>query len=533
MFTAMSSDTSPAQTKITYATMSAERMEDLHREIDAAIERVQPTFGRSYPLIIDGREVHGGSEFDDRSPIDTRILLGRFQSASRDQVREAIAAARRTYPAWSRRPWQERVALLKKVADAIRRRRWELSALMGFEAGKNRLECVGDVEESADLIEYYCQQVESHAGFVTTLGTLGPNEENASVLKPYGVWAVISPFNFPLALAAGPAGGALVAGNTVVFKPASVTPLLGYALLEAMVEAGIPSGVFNFITGSGGTAGQELVDNPDVDGIVFTGSKDVGMRLMRDNVARPVPRLLIIEMGGKNPALVMKSADLDKASDGVMRSAFGAQGQKCSACSRVYVDRHIRDRFVQLLVEKTKKIAIGNPLNRDVYLGPVINEEAVKTYERAIAQARQDGGSILTGGRRLTDGEFAHGWFVEPTVIDGLPAAHPLFGEELFVPITVVADVLSVDEAIDLANRTEYGLTAGIFSEDEREIQEFFDRVQAGVTYANRRAGATTGAWPGINSFGGWKASGSTGRGTGGPYYVQQFMREQSRVRIR
>src|SRR5205807_8656794 len=212
-------------------------------------------------------EVRASSEFDDRSPIDTRILLGRFQSGSREQVREAIAAARAAFPAWSARPWRERVSLLKKVADGIRARRWELAALMGYEAGKNRLECVGDVEESADLIQYYCDQVEKHEGFQLKLGTLGPGEENASVLRPYGVWAVIAPFNFPLALAAGPAGGALVAGNTVVFKPASVTPLIGYKLCEMMRDAGLPDGVFNFVTGSGGTAGQELVDNPDVDGI--------------------------------------------------------------------------------------------------------------------------------------------------------------------------------------------------------------------------------------------------------------------------
>jgi 1-pyrroline-5-carboxylate dehydrogenase len=519
--------------KITYATMSGDALDDLHRELDGAIERVKSAFGRSYPLVIGGHDVRAATEFDDRSPIDTRILLGTFQSASREQTRDAIAAAKRAYPAWSARPWQERVALLKKVADGIRERRWELSALMGYEAGKNRLECVGDVEESADLIEYYCNQVESHQGFQTTLGVLGPNEENSSVLRPYGVWAVISPFNFPLALAAGPAGGALVAGNTVVFKPASATPLIGYKLLEVMVDAGIPAGVFNFITGGGGTAGQELIDNLDVDGIVFTGSKDVGMHLIRDNATRKVPRPLIIEMGGKNPAIITASADLDKATDGVMRSAFGAQGQKCSACSRVYLSKPIRDEFVRLLVEKTKKIKIGNPLNRDVYLGPVINEDAVTTYEKAIAMATRDGGRILTGGRRLTGGEFSHGHFVEPTLIDGLPTSHPLFSEELFVPITVLGDVATLDEAIDLANSTEYGLTAGIFSEDDNDIQRFFERIQAGVTYVNRRAGATTGAWPGINSFGGWKASGSTGRGTGGPYYVQQFMREQSRVRIR
>jgi len=521
------------QTKITYATMTADRMEDLHRELDTAIERAKAAFGKSYPLIIGGKDVKASSEFDDRSPIDTRILLGKFQSGGREHVRDAVAAAKAAYPAWSARPWRDRVALLKKVADQIREHRWELSALMGYEAGKNRLECVGDVEESADLIEYYCIQMEQHEGFATKLGSLGPGEENASVLRPYGVWAVISPFNFPLALAAGPSGGALVAGNTVVFKPASVTPLLGYKLYEMMKAAGIPDGVFNFVTGGGSTAGQELIDNQDISGIVFTGSKEVGMKLIRDNATRPIPRPLIIEMGGKNPALIMRSADLEKATDGVMRSAFGAQGQKCSACSRVYVAREIRDEFVRLLVEKTKKIKVGNPLHRDVYLGPVINEDAVKTYERAIAQAKADGGKILTGGRRITDGDFAHGYFVEPTIVDGLPTSHPLFSEELFVPITVVGDVMTLDEAIDLANSTEYGLTAGIFSEDDREIEKFFDRIQAGVTYANRRAGATTGAWPGINSFGGWKASGSTGRGTGGPYYVQQFMREQSRVRIR
>ena len=237
-------------------------------------------------------------------------------------------------------------------------------------------------------------------------------------------------------------------------------------------------------------------------------------------------------MGGKNPAIVTQSADLNKASDGVMRSAFGAQGQKCSACSRVYVDRSVRSGFVRLLVEKTAAIKIGNPLDRDVWMGPVINEAAVQTYERAIARAIADGGTILIGGKRRTNGDLGHGFFVEPTVIDGLPVDHPLFNEELFVPITLVADVLTLDEAINLANRSEYGLTAGIFSQDDREIELFFNQVEAGVTYANRRAGATTGAWPGINSFGGWKASGSTGRGTGGPYYLQQFLREQSRVRI-
>jgi 1-pyrroline-5-carboxylate dehydrogenase len=484
-------------------------------------------------MFIDGIAVSATSTFEDRSPHDSRILLGHFQKGTREHARDAVAAARAAYPAWSARRWQDRVACLRRVADRIRRHRTELSVLMGYEAGKNRLECVGDVEESADLISYYCDEMERHDGFVQPMGTLGASEENASVMRPFGVWTVISPFNFPLALAAGPSGGALVAGNTVVFKPASDTPLLGRKLYDMMAEAGLPPGVFNYVTGGGDTVGAELVEHSDVAGIVFTGSRAVGMRLIRENAARPAPRPLITEMGGKNPALVMKSADLDKATDGVMRSAFGAQGQKCSACSRVYVAREVQDRFVELLVQKTRQIKIGNPLHRDVYLGPLINQAAVDVFERAVGAATRDGGRILTGGHRLTGDAFDHGFFVEPTIVAGLPREHPLFAEELFVPIVLVADVMTLDEAIDLANRTEYGLTAGIFSAEEREIEQFFRSVEAGVLYANRRAGATTGAWPGVNPFGGWKASGSTGRGSGGPYYVQQFMREQSRVRIK
>src|SRR6202521_5309860 len=387
----METDAGKPPTKITYATMSADRMEDLHRELDRAIEEVRPTFPRSYPLMIGGREVRAAAEFDDRSPIDTSILLGTFQQGGREHIRSAIAAARAAYPAWAGRPWPERLAMVRRIAEAIRSHRWELSALMGYEAGKNRLECVGDVEEAADLIAYYCDQIELHRGFVEPMGALGPGEENVSVMRPYGVWAVISPFNFPMALAAGPAGGALASGNTVVFKPASATPLLGARLYDMTVEAGLPPGVFNFVTGPGSTAGQELIDNDGIDGIVFTGSKAVGLKLMRDNAARPVPRPVIVEMGGKNPAIVTAAADLDKASDGVMRSAFGAQGQKCSACSRVYVQREVRDKFVRLLVEKTKRIKVGNPLERDVWMGPVINEAAVKTYLSAVERAKRDG----------------------------------------------------------------------------------------------------------------------------------------------
>ncbi|MEW5981893.1 MAG: aldehyde dehydrogenase family protein [Acidobacteriota bacterium] len=529
----MSAEATKPPVKITYATMSGDQLEELHKSLDAEVERVRSRFGQTHPMWINGRQVTTAETFRDTSPIDTRTLLGHFAKGTQGHVKDAINAARAAFPSWSRTPWQQRVRLLRKVADLIRDHRSELSVLMGFEAGKTRLECLGDVEESADLIAYYCDQMEENGGFEKPMNTLGPDEDNVSLLRPYGVWAVISPFNFPLALAAGPAGGALVAGNTVVFKPASDTPYMGLRLAEIVHEAGLPHGVFNFVTGGGGTVGQELIENHGVDGIVFTGSRDIGFQLVRNDANRPIPRPLVIETGGKNPAIVMPSADLDKAADGVYRSAFGNQGQKCSACSRTYIHRNVRKAFVEALVEKTRAITIGDPLDRNVYMGPVINQGAVDTYLRAIDRARRDGGRILVGGRRMAGAPYEHGYFVEPTIIDGLPKDHPLFFEELFVPLLVLTDVHDLDEAIDWSNRSEYGLTAGIFSEDVTEVDRFFDEIHAGVTYANRRAGATTGAWPGINPFVGWKASGLSGRGTGGPYYVQQFMREQSRVRMR
>lgn len=527
------SELEPAQAKITYATMSADQMADLHRDLDEAIERVKAGFGQSHPLLVGGREVEGqGGEFEDRSPIDTRILIGRFTAATREQTREAIAAARRAFPEWSRVGWEERVRIVRRMGQRIRERRAELAAIIGYEVGKNRLECVGEVEEAADFFDYYCDRMEQTDGFTNLMGLPGSREESLSVLRPYGVFGIIAPFNFPLALAAGPTAAALLAGNTVVCKPAEDTPLACVPLAEIASEL-LPPGAFNLVHGPGVPVGEEIANSDEVDGLVFTGSMEVGMMLLRQNGARPVPRPLIIEMGGKNPALVMASADLENASDGVMRSAFGASGQKCSACSRVYASRAVRDRFVEMLVEKTRAIKVGNPLERDVWMGPVINERAVRTFEQAIEEARRDGGRVLVGGRRLSGGLFDHGYYVEPTVIDNLPRDHRLFREELFVPLTVVADVMTLDEALALANQTSYGLTAGIFSGDDREIETFFENIQAGVVYANRRAGATTGAWPGQNSFGGWKASGSTGKGTGGPHYLQQFFREQSRTRVR
>ncbi|MGI8930500.1 MAG: aldehyde dehydrogenase family protein [Candidatus Limnocylindria bacterium] len=518
--------TTTPRMKITYATLSGDN-EELQSAFDAALERARAQLGRTYPMIIGSEERTGAETFEDRSPIDRDLVLARFPVGTRQDVRDAIDAAREAFPAWRDTPWRDRLEIVRRAAELISDRQFDYAALMSLEVGKNRLEALGDVEETADLLRYYSDEFEKADGFVKPMGSLSDAEHTRSVLRPYGVFAVISPFNFPMALAGGPAGGALIAGNTVVLKPSSDAPLMGWKFGEALREAGLPPGVFNLVTGPGETVGAELEENPGVDGMVFTGSYEVGMKLYR-SFTREYPRPIITEMGGKNPAIVMRSADLDEAAEGVMRSAFGFDGQKCSANSRVYVERQVAQEFVAKLVEKARDIRVGDPTERDTWMGPVINQRALDTFSRAVEEARSDGGTVELGG----DTNAERGYFPTPTIVTGLPLEHRLFHDELFVPLLVIGEVDSLDQALTEANNTEYGLTAGIFSKDPREIDRFLDVIQAGVVYVNRRAGATTGAWPGIQSFGGWKGSGSSGKGGLGPYYVQQFLREQSQTLI-
>lgn len=519
---------SKKQFKVTYSTMGA-NLDKFHRDFDRALATVKKSFGASHPHVINNQDVAGtGAPIATHSPIDTRLNLANFHQATIEEMQSAVAAAKAAFPVWGAMNYRKRAKLMRRAARLIRESKYELGAIMSMEAGKNRFEAMGDAEESADLIDYYADQLVAAKGFSMPLARLSPNERTRSVLRPYGVWAVIAPFNFPLALSAGMSAGALLGGNTVVFKPSRETLWTGYKLAEIYRAAGLPEGVFNFIAGDR-EIGSKLIEHPDLDGIVFTGSKSVGMQLFH-NFSRDFIKPVLVEMGGKNPALVMPSADLDMAAEGVMRSAFGLQGQKCSACSRVYVHKKIKDEFMKLLLEKTAKITIGDPSQRDVYMGPVIHQRARDKFLAAVEEAKKGNGSIAAGGNALREGDYAHGYFVQPTIIDGLPLDHHLFYEELFLPVLTVGQVGSLEEAIALSNKAEYGLTAGIFSGKKKELQYFFDHIEAGVTYANRRTGATTGAWPGVNSFCGWKGSGGSGKGGCGPYYVQQFMREQSRT---
>jgi 1-pyrroline-5-carboxylate dehydrogenase len=511
--------------KITYATLRNDN-EELHALYEAGLEKAKGRLGETHRNFIDGQERDGDGTFEVRSPIDTDIVVGSFAKGTRKDVQDAIAAARRAQPAWFALGWEKRLEILGRAAELISDRQMEYAGLMAIEVGKTRLEALGEVEEAADLIRYYSKTAQDNAFYDHPMDNLGDAAVHTrSILRPHGVFAVISPFNFPMALAVGPTSAAMLAGNTVVFKPASASAMTAIAIKEVYRDAGVPDGVFNLVMGPGDTVGDELQTNPGIDGIVFTGSYEVGFDLFRSFSTR-YPRPCIVEMGGKNPAIVMRSADLEEAAEGILRAAFGFSGQKCSANSRVYVERPVHDELVRLLVEKTEKLVVGDPLPRTAFMGPVIDERAVKRHQQAVSEARRDG-TVFTGGERLGDGDLARGYYVEPTVV-GVPTDHRLFQDELFVPLTAVAPVDSLGQALALANDNLYGLTAGVYSEDQAEVDRFLDEIHAGVLYVNRRAGATTGAWPGVQAFGGWKGSGSTGKSGLSMYYVSQFLREQS-----
>ena len=344
--------------RVTYATLSADN-EELQAAYEAGLRLASSWLGADIHGYVSGQPLAGGELLTVTSPGDLSLTLCRVHSATPADVGDAVRAASAAAGRWARTPWPQRVAVLRAAADLISERSNELAALMSLEVGKNRLEALGDVEEAADLIRYYCQQVEDSDGFTATMGTLNPREKNVSVLRPYGVWAVISPFNFPMALAAGPAGAALAAGNTVILKPSPQGSFSAAKLYECFRDAGLDPDVFHLLPG-GDDVGAALVAHPGVGGLTFTGSYAVGMSIYRQ-FAGAYPKPVICEMGGKNPAIVSDRADLDVAADGVARSAFGLSGQKCSACSRVYAQRDVFDAFVAKLAERAASLGRRRP----------------------------------------------------------------------------------------------------------------------------------------------------------------------------
>ena len=523
-----------ADFKLTYATMF-NPPEELHTRFDEGLAKVKASLGRESAMIIDNKDVFADEKYEDRSPVNTDWVLAVIQKGNAEHARQALAAARKAFPGWSHTPWQERVKLLRKAADLLDQRMFEIGPVMSLDVGKNRMESLGDIAETADLIRYACTQMEANHGYVVEMGKdplVGYDATNISVLRPYGVWLVVSPFNFPFALTGGPAGSALVSGNTIVIKPATDTAWIVRLLAECFRDAGLPEGVCNFVTGPGRTLGQALVESPEVDGVTFTGSFDVGMKMYQDFAHGKFVRPIVLELGGKNPVIVSRHADLERAAAGIVRSAFGLQGQKCSAASRVYIEDPAYEELVAKLKVMTDKLTIGDPTERANFLGPVINHSSYEDFKTFTAEISQAGGKFLTGGHFKTGGLYDKGYYCEPTLVTDLPVDHRLWKYEMFLPITTIARVNDLEEAMQEANDVNYGLTAGFYGSAE-EVDMFFDRIEAGVTYANRPQGATTGAWPGYQPFGGWKGSGSSGKNGGGLYYVPLYMHEQIRTLIK
>ena len=516
--------------KLTYSTMF-DPPPEIHTRFETALHEVRSRLGARHDLFINGADTPTQHYRDKHSPIDRNWLLGSFAQASSADADAAMQAARRAFPQWRATPVAERLRLLRRVAELIEERVYHIGAALALEVGKNRMEALGETQETADFFSVYCDDFQRQQAFDHTL----PNDplpnivsRNRSVMKPHGVWVVITPFNFPLALAGGPAAAALVTGNTVVLKGASETPWSGRLLADCLHDAGIPPGVFNYLSGPSAAIGDALVRHPHTGGVTFTGSHDVGTRILRSMFEGRYPRPCIAEMGGKNACIVTASADLERAAAGIVRSAFGMGGRNVLHCPGLYVASAVADDLIARLRSKIAAIGIGDPTRTENWLGPVISEHAQRNYTAYIQQLQAGGATILAGGEVLSDGAHADGYYVAPTLAEA-PAAHPLWHEELFLPILMLRRIPDLEAGLALANASDLGLTAGVYGSPD-EVQYFFDHIEAGVTYANRPQGATTGAWPGYQPFGGWKGSGNTGKAIASFYYLAQYMREQSQT---
>ncbi|WP_373189783.1 aldehyde dehydrogenase family protein, partial [Halolamina sp.] len=502
-----------------------------HDAYEAAVDSVQSDLGATHPLRIDGEAVTTDDSFVVKSPGDFDLEIGEFAAGEAAEVEAAVDAASAAHPDWEDRDPSSRTEVFTTAADLLRDRKYEFAAALSLENGKNRTEAMADVDEAIDFLAFYSREFDRTDGYHFDTGEPTPGQHTTNLLRPYGVFGVIAPFNFPVAITMGMTAGALITGNTVVLKPASATPLVAHMYVDLLEDAGIPDGVINLVTGGGADVGTPLVEHEDVAGVAFTGSRAVGLGIQESFSELGKRGPVIAELGGKNPVIVTDGADLDDAVNGVMNGAFSFSGQKCSATSRVYVDEQHVDEFTDRLVEATEELTIGHPADRETFVSPLIDDSALEHYLEIAETARADG-EVLTGGAEVTDDDLPEGRYVEPTVVTDIPHDHELAVEEHFVPFLTVHPISDLDEGIEKSNDSEYGLCAGIFSTDEAEIERWFDEIESGMCYANRSQSATTGALVQAQPFGGWKFSGTTGKFAGGYWYLQQFMREQTRTRV-
>lgn len=501
---------------------AAGKEEEFDRLYEEALKTVKEKyFGKEYPILAP-EEKTCSEKFEDISPVDGKAI-GKFQMATEDDLNSTIRALNSGYQKWYELGYIARAQLLLKAADIMNERKFEFSALLAYENGKNRYEAMGDVDEAIDFIRYYAMNLIENQGFDRFTGKAYENEETFSIMKPYGVFAVVAPFNF-FSITVGMTVGPLVVGNAAMLKPSSDIPLSSYLFIKLLHEAGVPHNAVAFLTGSGSRIGNAISSHNDIAGIVFTGSKDTGMNIFHTATARR-PKVVVTEMGGKDAIIVSDKADIRKATEGVMRSAFGYSGQKCSACSVAYVHENIYDSFMDSLLKRVNELKPSDPKEKSAFITPVVNKQAFEKYKGLIEKLHGEG-KVLTGARAL-DG---NGYYVEPTIVTDLKENSFLLSEELFLPIMAVTKYSKLDDAIERINSLDYGLTGGIFTEDTSEIKKYFSRIHVGVIYANRASGGSSGAMVGSQAFVGWKMSGSTGKGTGSFYYLTQFLREQSQT---
>jgi 1-pyrroline-5-carboxylate dehydrogenase len=492
------------------------------RDMQAALDLVASRLGHEYDLIVGGNRLRTEGKIKSLNPARPAQIVGVHQKAGAEHAELAIKAALEAFETWSRTPAETRASLLLGAAQIIRERKLEFCAWLTYEVGKNWAEADADVGETIDFLEFYSREALRLARAETPIQL--PGEFDQLLYIPLGVGAVIPPWNFPFAIMAGMTAASIVTGNTVILKPSSDSPTIAAKFVEVLEEAGMPGGVVNFCPGSGATFGNAIVEHPKTRFIAFTGSRDVGLeiheRAAKHQKGQIWIKRTILEMGGKDSIVVLADSDLDSAVDGVVASAFGFSGQKCSACSRAIVEASVYDVFLERLREKVAKLTVGDPaVNPN--MGPVVNKAAMESMLRYLDIGKKEG-RLLTGGKAVENSEG--GYFIEPTVIADVAPDAVIAQEEIFGPVLAVIKVADFDEGLKVANNTEYGLTGALYSNSRNALETARREYHVGNLYFNRKC---TGAMVGAHPFGGFNMSGTDSK-AGGPDYLLLFTQAKS-----
>src|ERR1700719_1083421 len=496
------------------------RNEENARRMRSAIAKVRGELGREYDLVIGGKHVKTTDKIKSLNPSQPSQIVGVHQKAGKEQVEPAMNAALKAFESWSRTTVEDRTSLVFRVGDLLRQRKMEFMAWLVFEVSKNWAEADADVSETIDFCEFYAREALRFSKMKTPIQL--PGERDSLMYIPLGVGAVIPPWNFPCAIMAGMTIASIVSGNTVILKPSSDSPTIAAKFIELLEEAGMPEGVVNFCPGAGASFGDAIVAHPKTRYIAFTGSREVGLHINKVAATQALGQIwikrAILEMGGKDAIIVDADADIDAAVEGVAQAAFGFQGQKCSACSRAIVDERVYDKFLQQLKARVEKITIGDPAE-NAGMGAVINESSMKTILGYIEQGKKDG-RLITGGDRPS----GEGYFIRPTVIADIPAKSKLEQEEIFGPVLAVIKARGFDQALEIANDTEFGLTGAVYTKSRDRIDRAVREFHVGNLYINRKC---TGAMVGAHPFGGFNMSGTDSK-SGGPDYLYLFTQGKS-----